>query len=108
MGLPDQSFPVREISHIKKQARLDGRACSQTIGVKRKTIEHGLLAGIKDELLSDEAVQTAINAAHRILNEAAEQPAADTDRIAARLSSLGEKVCVLGKLVAGNGKVEIR
>jgi len=47
--------------------------------VKRAVVEAGLLRGIRAELLSDEAVQTAIKAAHRVL--AAQKPANDSKRI---------------------------
>ena len=47
--------------------------------MKRAVVEAGLLRGIRAELLSDEAVQTAIKAAHPVL--AAQKPANDSKRI---------------------------
>jgi len=51
--------------------------------VKRSIVEHGLLQGIKAELLSEDAVQAAIKAAHRILNE---QKPVDTAKRESELS----------------------
>lgn len=44
-------------------------------------METGLLDGIKRELLSEDAIQAAIDAAHRVIREQAEQPTADPARI---------------------------
>lgn len=75
------NYSLRGKTHYACGRHLDGRACSQTIGVKRSEIEPGLLAGIKRELLSDDAVQAAIEAAHRVLRESATRPAIDEGRI---------------------------
>ena len=78
-GVCGSSYTIRGRTHYACGRHLDGRACSQTKGVKRAVVEPGLLQGIRAELLSDEAVQTAIKAAHRVL--AAQKPADDSKRI---------------------------
>ena len=78
-GACGSSYTIRGRSHYSCARHLDGRACSQKIGVKRSIVEPGLLQGIRSELLSDEAVQTAIKAAHRVL--AAQKPADNSKRI---------------------------
>ena len=78
-GVCGSSYTIRGRTHYACGRHLDGRACSQTKGVKRAVVEPGLLQGIRAELLSDKAVQTAIKAAHRVLN--AQKPAADGKRI---------------------------
>jgi site-specific DNA recombinase len=78
-GVCGSSYTIRGRTHYACGRHLDGRACSQTKGVKRAVVEPGLLQGIRAELLSDEAIQTAIKAAHRVL--AAQKPADDSKRI---------------------------
>ena len=56
-------------THYACARHLDGRCCSQKIGVKRSILEPGLLEGIKSELLSEEAIKEAVRAAHRVLNK---------------------------------------
>lgn len=68
------NYTIRGRSHYACGRHLDGRACSQKTGVKRSVVEPALLEGIKRELLSDEAVQAAIQAAHKVLNAHAEAP----------------------------------
>jgi len=78
-GACGSSYTIRGRSHYACGRHLDGRACTQKIGLKRSIVEPGLLQGIRTELLSDEAVQAAIKAAHRVL--AAQKPADDSKRI---------------------------
>jgi site-specific DNA recombinase len=78
-GVCGSSYTIRGRTHYACGRHLDGRACSQTKGVKRAVVEPGLLHGIRAELLSDEAVQAAINAAHHVL--AAQRPADDGKQI---------------------------
>jgi DNA invertase Pin-like site-specific DNA recombinase len=68
-GACGSSYTIRGRSHYACARHLDGRACTQTIGVKRAVVEPGLLQGIKSELLSDDAVDIAAKAAHRLLNQ---------------------------------------
>ncbi len=82
-GACGASYSIRGKSHYACARHLDGRACSQKIGVKRSIVEPGLLHGIRSELLSEDAVQAAIKAAHRVLNE---QKPVDTAKRESELS----------------------
>lgn len=76
------NYTLRNATHYSCGRYLDGRACSQTVGVKRVDIERGLLAGMKERLLSPEAERAAIQAAHRVFREHEKKdPAVDRKRI---------------------------
>ena len=81
-GACGSSYTLRGRTHYACARHLDGRACSQTKGIKRAIVEPGLLHGIRSELLSEDAVQAAFKAAHRVL--AAQNPSENGKRICQR------------------------
>ena len=91
------SYTIRGRTHYACGRHLDGRACSQKIGVKRSVIEPGLLEGFRAELLSPEAIQAASEAAHRVLKNHAKTPAVDTERLDVLRTEIGN----LADAVAG-------
>jgi hypothetical protein len=64
-----EDFRSVETTHEPCGRHLDGRACKQTTGIKRSVVEPSILRGIRDELLTEKAIQAAVKAAHGILNE---------------------------------------
>ena len=91
------SFVIADRRYYACSSRVHGRACSNDVRVKRTTVETGILAGTKRELLAPKVVAEVRRRVVRALKTRAAKPPVDFRRLA----KLKREVASLVDAIAG-------